>query len=132
MENIEVKYSTQELHNQLWKKLQDLNILCDSKILNHKWHGHNVWLSLENQHNFKATFDLCREGLKTIPVQMKIGDEYYKFTSLSELTDFYLSTIEHVESCLEECRESKEAIENEYKVLMIEAKIIEENAISTE
>ena len=40
-----------------------------------KWNGKNVWLSLENQINFRAQYDLCiqTDGMN-LPLKLKLGE----------------------------------------------------------
>ena len=109
-ESVEVAKTSTQLQNELWSKLQDANIKCQNEIESGcSWNNKNVWLSMENQHNFKATFDLCRDGLKEFPIKLLLGEEYHTFTKLSTLQDFYVSTINHVEKTLQigraSCRE---------------------------
>ena len=60
-----------------------------------------VWLSLENQFNYKAAYDLAvqTEG-KNLPVVFKFGSidspTYYKFDTLEELTDFYTKAMKFI------------------------------------
>ena len=81
-ESVEVKTSTQ-LQNELWAKLQDENIEADNKIAGGMiWKDYNVWLSMENQFNFKAVFDLAQQDMPVLPVTFKFGDEFHEFTTL--------------------------------------------------
>jgi hypothetical protein len=53
-----------------------------------------VWLSSENQFNYKAAYDLAvQTGGATLPVTFKFGTDevpqYREFVTLEELTDFY-------------------------------------------
>ena len=57
------------------------------------WKDYKVWLSSENQFNYKAAYDLAvQTNGVSLPVTFKFGDNdnqvYYKFTTLEELTDF--------------------------------------------
>ena len=122
----EVKSSTQ-LKNELWAKLQDANIEADNKIAGGMiWNGYNVWLSMENQFNFKAVFDLAQQGMPVLPVTFKFGDEFHEFTTLEELTKFYLASVKWAQTCLGECWQNKAMIEAEYNELINEAKAREE------
>lgn len=82
-----------------------------------KWRGMSVWLSPENQQNYKASFDLAMQfnGLGgTLPVTFKFGSEaepiYYKFETLDDLKDFYLSAVQFVTLALEEGWKKKDTI----------------------
>lgn len=73
----------------------------------HKWRDMAVWLSAENQQNYKASFDLAMQfGGQggTLPLVYKFGSElepvYHQFNDLDELKDFYLSTVVYVKDTL--------------------------------
>ena len=75
-----------------------------------------VWLSSENQFNFKAAFDLAvqTEGA-SLPVKFKFGSDaapvYRTFTTLSQLQDFYTKAIAYIQSCLEAGWAKKDAVD---------------------
>ena len=75
-----------------------------------------VWLSSENQFNFKAAFDLAvqTEGA-SLPVRFKFGTEqepvYRTFTTVAELTDFYTRAIAYIQGCLEAGWAKKDAVD---------------------
>ena len=64
-----------------------VNDLTDKKILSgFVWNGESVWLSTENQFNFKAAFDVAvQTGGATLPIKFKLGEDengepvYYVF-----------------------------------------------------
>lgn len=76
--------------------------------------GVPVWLSQENQMNYKTAYDLAvqTEGA-TLPVRFKFGTDtepvYREFTTLEELTDFYTAAITHIRKTLEEGWQRKDA-----------------------
>lgn len=81
-----------------------INAATDQSILNgFTWNGKAVWLSKENQMNFKAAYDLAvqTEGA-TLPVKFKLGEAadgtpvYHTFTTMSAFTDFYTKAVAHV------------------------------------
>ena len=53
-----------------------VNELTDQKILSgYQWNGYNVWLSTENQFNFKAAYDVAvQTGGATLPIKFKLGE----------------------------------------------------------
>lgn len=58
------------------------------------YEGVQVWLSRENQFNYKAAYDLAvQTNGATLPVVFKFGTDetpvYREFSALEELTDFY-------------------------------------------
>lgn len=80
----------------------------DERILSgHTYEGHLVWLSAENQLNYKAAYDLAvqfkgKHG--TLPLVFKLGTTeapiYREFSTLEDLTQFYLGVVAHKTSCL--------------------------------
>ena len=78
--------------------------------------GYPVWLSMENQANYKAAHDLAvQTGGKSLPVTFKLGTDeepfYKKFETVEDLTDFYTKALRHVQECLEEGWRKKDAID---------------------
>ena len=66
-----------------------------------------VWLSTENQYNYKAAYDLAvQTGGETLPVTFKFGSdeqpEYHTFDNLDELKDFYVQVVRHIQHTLAE------------------------------
>lgn len=80
----------------------------DQRILSgHTYEGHMVWLSAENQLNYKAAYDLAvqfKGEHGTLPLVFKLGttDEpvYREFKTLEDLTGFYLGVVAHKTACL--------------------------------
>lgn len=73
-----------------------------------------VWLSTENQFNYKAAYDLAAQtDGATLPVTFKFGTDerpqYREFTKLEELTDFYTKAMQHVQNTLAEGWKMKDA-----------------------
>lgn len=70
------------------------------------WKGHSVWLDSIAQLNFKASYDLAKEGLYDFSVPFKFGTmdnpTYYTFSGLDELREFYLAAVKHVSDTLAE------------------------------
>lgn len=102
------------------------NAEIDQKILSgFTWKGYSVWLSSENQFNYKASHDLAvmtnGESLKTGEVVFKFGTDeepiYYTFTELEDIQDFYVKSVQHISKTLKEGWEAKGSINwEEYKV----------------
>ena len=67
----------------------------------------NVWLSKENQMNYKAKHDAAKEypQLVSWPMKYKIGERpdktpiYEEFANIEELAQFYLGGIAYIEQC---------------------------------
>ena len=78
------------------------NSLVDEKILSgFVWQGMPVWLSTENQFNYKAAYDLAvQTNGATLPTVFKFGDTespvYYKFDTLDDLHDFYTKAMTYI------------------------------------
>lgn len=69
------------------------------------WNNLPVWLSSENQFNYKAAYDLAiQTNGSNLPVTFKFGDTknpvYYTFSTINELTDFYVSAMMHIDATL--------------------------------
>lgn len=97
--------------------LDALNKDVDQKILSEfVWKDMSVWLSSENQFNYKAAYDLAvmSQG-KSLPVVFKFGSTdnpaYYQFETLEDISDFYLSAMAHVNKCLDEGWKKKDSID---------------------
>lgn len=77
------------------------------------WRGMSVWLSAENQFNYKAAYDLAvlSDG-KTLPVTFKFGTSdkpcYHTFADIDELTDFYTKAMRHIQDTLADGWKSKD------------------------
>ena len=97
--------------------LDAMNKEVDRKILSgFVWKDMSVWLSSENQFNYKAAYDLAvmSQG-KSLPVTFKFGSTdnpvYHTFETLDDISDFYISAMTHVNSCLEEGWKKKDSID---------------------
>ena len=97
----------------------------DLKILSgFVWNDMPVWLSSENQFNYKAAYDLAvQTSGSNLPVTFKFGDiknpMYHKFETIEDLQDFYMKAMIHVNSVLSEGWTSKDSIEwEEYEKIL--------------
>jgi len=92
------------------------NKKIDEKILcGFEWNGKKVWLSSENQFNYKVAYDLAvQTNGKSLPVIFKFGDNenvsYHEFGTLDDITDFYMSSVKYVQTVLQEGWEKKDSI----------------------
>lgn len=81
-----------------------------------------VWLSQENQYNYKAAYDLAvQTDGKTLPVTFKFGTDdepvYRTFGTLDDLADFYTKAVKYIQDVLTDGWEKKDAIDlSKYKV----------------
>ena len=117
------KWNTQIFQNKLtFSKIKEYildyyNKQIDKKILNgFKWNGYDVWLSSENQFNYKAAYDLAVQTQgNTLPVTFKFGDslnpQYHTFETLEEFTDFYTKAIKFINDTLAEGWQKKDSID---------------------
>ena len=97
--------------------LDAMNKEIDQKILSgFVWKEMPVWLSTENQFNYKAAYDLAvmSQG-KSLPVTFKFGATespvYYTFESLEDISDFYLSAMTYINKTLEDGWKKKDDID---------------------
>ena len=66
-----------------------------------------VWLSPENQFNFKSAYDLAvqKQGA-TLPVTFKMGEQedgtpvYHTFETMEDSTDFYTAAVNHIHNAV--------------------------------
>ncbi len=75
-----------------------------------------VWLSQENQYNYKAAYDLAvQTDGKTLPVTFKFGTDdepvYRTFETLEEIADFYTKTVAYIQGVLADGWKKKDAID---------------------
>lgn len=92
-----------------------VNSLTDEKILSgFVWNGINVWLSTENQFNFKAAFDVSAQTNGAwLPIKFKLGERngepvYHVFDTMEGFTDFYTRAMAYIMQTLNEGWEEKD------------------------
>lgn len=97
--------------------INQINANTDEKILTgYEYDGKQVWLSTENQFNYKAAYDLAvqTEG-KSLPFTIKVGateqPEYLTFETADDFAKFYLGGLEYVQKCLAEGWAEKDGID---------------------
>ena len=103
---------------QLKKLVLDaINKEVDEKILSgFVWKDMPVWLSTENQFNYKAAYDLAvmSQG-QSLPVTFKFGTTespvYYTFETLDDISDFYISAMAYINTTLAEGWKLKDSID---------------------
>jgi len=86
----------------------DINRQTDERILSgFVWEGKPVWLSQENEFNFKAAYDIAvQTDGANLPLKFKLGEDadgvpiYHTFRSLNVLQDFYTQAIAYIQQCL--------------------------------
>ena len=108
------KPTATEIRNTI---IQYQNNQVDAKILSgYRWHDMPVWLSTENQFNYKASFDVAvQSNGANLPVRFKFGTEddpvYHDFTTVEELTDFYYGAMAFINATLQEGWTAKDNID---------------------
>lgn len=121
----EDQYSYTELQMSRKPSLEEIkdNILThynseiDQKILSgFTWNDISIWLSSENQFNYKAAYDVAvQTGGNTLPVTFKFGTTelpvYYTFNSLEEISDFYIQALNYINTTLAEGWEKKDSFD---------------------
>ena len=75
-----------------------------------------VWLSSENQFNYKAAYDLAvQTDGQNLPVTFKLGTDkepYYRmFDTVADLQDFYVKVMKHIQDALSEGWRKKDALD---------------------
>ena len=81
-----------------------------------RWEETPVWLSAENQFNYKAAFDLAvQTDGANLPVVFKLGTDekpvYREFTTVDELKNFYTAAMAHVQGTLAAGWKAKDEID---------------------
>lgn len=95
-----------------------INKETDRKILeDFVWKGMPVWLSTENQFNYKAAYDLAvQTNGATLPIRFKFGTDatpvYYDFETLEDFADFYTKAMAHINTALYEGWTEKDMVDN--------------------
>lgn len=85
---------------------EGVNKMVDEDIISgFVWNDMPVWLSSENQFNYKAAYDLCvQTNGENLPVVFKFGSTenpiYHKFETIEELSDFYIKAMKHISDTL--------------------------------
>lgn len=80
------------------------------------WNGMSVWLSSENQFNYKAAYDLAvQTSGANLPVVFKFGTTetpvYHTFTSVEELQSFYMAAMSYIDRTLNDGWKRKDAVD---------------------
>lgn len=95
----------------------------DAKILSGLvWRDMPVWLSMENQFNFKSAYDLAvQKNGATLPVTFKMGERngqpvYFTFTTMEDAEEFYISAVSFIQQTLTEGWIEKDSVD--YEALM--------------
>ena len=82
------------------------------------WNDLPVYLSSENQFNYKAAYDLAfQTDGAALPLTFKMGEEedgtavYYEFADMDTFADFYTKAIAYIQTCLANGWAQKDAVD---------------------
>lgn len=80
------------------------------------WKDMPIWLSTENQFNYKSAYDLAvQTGGQSLPVKFKFGTDeqpvYHTFTTLDDLQEFYMTSLAFVQQVLDEGWQEKDNLD---------------------
>lgn len=97
--------------NNFYNEQTDANILSGLQ-----YDGQMVWLSAENQANYKAAYDLAVQTQgESLPYKVKLGSEdapvYKVFNSLQDFKAFYLAIQKHIQETISEGWKKKDSID---------------------
>jgi len=110
--------------------VRDINEATKQKIIEgFVWNGHKVWLSSENQFNYKSAFDMAvQTGGESLPETFKFGTdevpEYVTFETVSELRNFWTAARNHIKQTITSGWARKDGIDwSEYERALEKLKI---------
>lgn len=100
--------------------VQFINDCVDAKILiGYTWNEHPVYLSSENQFNYKSIYDLAQQNSSILPVKFKIFEDadgnvvYHTFETIDELSSFFMGAIAYIQQCLNEGWAEKDSVDTD-------------------
>lgn len=81
-----------------------------------KWQGKTVYLTQENQFNYKALYDIALQtNGATLPVKLKLGSDetpdYVEFTTLADFQMFYFACVQWINDCVNAGWEAKDSVD---------------------
>lgn len=97
--------------------ISQINCNVEERILcGLRWKDMMIWLSTENQFNYKAAYDLAvQTNGESLPVKFKFGTDkdpiYYTFTELSDLQEFYMTSLSFIQNVLNEGWQEKDSLD---------------------
>lgn len=104
----------EEIKNEI---ISLINSTVDNNILQgYQYSGKLVWLSSENQFNYKAIYDIAvQTSGENLPTTVKLGTdespEYVTFNTLDEMKEFVTGFISHIQNALQEGWKEKDSID---------------------
>lgn len=93
------------------------NNVADEEILQGlTWQDERVWLSMANQLNYKAAYDLAvQTSGETLPMTVKLGTDdapkYCVLKTMEELTAFYRAVVAHIQAVQAKAWKAKDAFD---------------------
>ena len=93
------------------------NVVDDRILTGFVWNNKQVYLSSENQFNYKAAYDLAvQTNGATLPIKFKLGENdgttvYHTFNTLNSFTDFYTKAISFINATLNEGWTEKDEVD---------------------
>ncbi len=72
------------------------------------WNDMKIWLTTENQLNYKVIYDLTKQtNGSNLPITLKFENNvqepiFYTFNSIEELEDFYISSVNYIQKKLKD------------------------------
>lgn len=113
-ERINYKPTFEDIQNIV---LNGMNKEIDRNILEgFVWKNMAIWLSTENQFNYKAAYDLAvQTNGMNLPITFKFGTTqepiYYTFENVQDLSDFYISAMSYINTRLSEGWVKKDSVD---------------------
>ena len=113
-------YRERFTHKPTLEEIKDIIIAQINRNVEEKilcglvWKDMPIWLSTENQFNYKAAYDCARDTAgESLPVKFKFGTDdepcYHTFQTVEELTDFYVQSIKYIQGKLDIGWDKKDA-----------------------
>lgn len=99
--------------------ISTINAATEEKIINgFVWNGIPVYLSTENQFNFKAAYDMAEMSQgATLPIKFKLSEDgagtpiYHEFADLGEFRDFYSKAMTYINQTLNDGWAEKDSVD---------------------
>lgn len=115
-------YRERFTHKPTLEEIKDIIIAQINRNVEEKilcglvWKDMPIWLSTENQFNYKAAYDYARDTAgESLPVKFKFGTDeepvYYTFTTFDELQEFYMTSLQFVQKVLDEGWQEKDSLD---------------------
>ena len=108
------KPKKEELQKLLFETVNES--VADKILRGMSWDGQMVWLSDENQMNYKFAHDraIQTDG-KSLPMVVKVGDEYspeyVELKTIDEVKEFWNACLDHISECIQEGWNEKDSID---------------------